>query len=187
MRAKSITSHLKPYRMLASRRTTINHMFAAAIAPHDTYEEKRIRDAVTLLGNDPDADLECAYCGDPAETWDHVFATVKHSRFSGHGHRLGNLLPCCKPCNSRKGNKAWDTYLASMPLTEAEHMRRRQIIGCYLAAYNQLEPVSALTADHERLDAIRQKVLELVAEGDEIASRIRAHPLTGPHYGELPA
>lgn len=178
MKAKSITVHLKPYRMLASRRTTINHMFAAAIAPHDVYDEKRIRDAVILLGNDPDRDLECAYCGAPAETWDHVFATVKNSRFSGHGHRLGNLLPCCKPCNSRKGNKPWETYLASLPLPDAEHARRHHLIGNYLAAYERLEPVSALTTDHERLDAIREKVLGLVAEGDEIACRIRAHAST---------
>lgn len=173
MRAKSITAHLKPYRMLASRRTTINHMFAAAVAPHDAYDDERVRAAVALLGNDPDGDLACAYCGDPAETWDHVFATVRDSRFSGHGHRLGNLLPCCKPCNSRKGNKAWGVYLESLPLEETERTRRRQLISEYLAAYERLEPASASTADHEELDAIRKTILELVAKGDEIASRIR--------------
>lgn len=102
MRLKTIATHLRPYRMLASRRTTINHMFAAAIAPNDIFDEQRVREAMILLGNDPDGDLACAYCGNPAETWDHVFATVKNSRFSGHGHQLGNLLPCCKQCNSRK-------------------------------------------------------------------------------------
>lgn len=173
MRAKSITTHLKPYRMLASRRTTINHMFAAAVAPHDIYDEEKVRAAVTLLGNDPDGDLTCAYCGDVAETWDHVFATVRNSRFSGHGHRLGNLLPCCKPCNSRKGNKSWESYLESLPLTETEHATRFATIGRYLATYERVEAISSITDDHEKLDAIRMKVLELVAEGDEIAGRIR--------------
>ena len=74
MQLKSIASHLRPYRMLARRRTTINHMFAAAIAPHDLFDEERVREAVALLGNDPDSDLACAYCGELAETWDHVFA-----------------------------------------------------------------------------------------------------------------
>lgn len=173
MRAKSITSHLKPYRMLANRRTTINHMFAAAIAPHDIYNEERVRAAVMLLGNDPNDDLACAYCGNPAETWDHVFATVRNSRFSGHGHQLGNLLPCCKPCNSRKGNKAWQTYLESLPLEKADLESRFQIIKSYLETYEIFDTAPALTNDHEILDGIRIKILELVAEGDEIATRIR--------------
>jgi hypothetical protein len=81
MRIKSIAAHLRPCRMLANRQTTINHMFAAAVAPN----EQRVRAAVALLGNDSDGDPACAYCGEPAETWDHVSATVERSRFSGHG------------------------------------------------------------------------------------------------------
>lgn len=148
-------------------------MFAAAIAPHDIYNEERVRAAVTLLGNDPNDDLACAYCGNPAETWDHVFATVRNSRFSGHGHQLGNLLPCCKPCNSRKGNKAWQTYLESLPLEKADFENRFQIIRSYLETYEISDIAPALTNDHEILDRIRIKILELVAEGDEIATRIR--------------
>lgn len=174
MRLKSIASHLRPYRMLARRRTTINHMFAAAVAPHDLFDEARVRDAVALLGNDPDSDLVCAYCGEPAETWDHVFATVKDSRFSGHGHRLGNLLPCCKPCNSRKGNKSWQAHLAALSLSEAEHARREALIDRYIGTYGRLDNEVAQATDHQQLDAIRKQILVLVAEGDEVAARIRA-------------
>lgn len=56
MGLKSIAKHLRPYCILASRRTTINHMFAAAAAPHP-YDEARVREAVALLGNDPDHDF----------------------------------------------------------------------------------------------------------------------------------
>ena len=42
MKAKSIATHLRPYVMLARRRTTINHAFAAAVAPSDTYDESRV-------------------------------------------------------------------------------------------------------------------------------------------------
>jgi hypothetical protein len=113
VRYSSIRIHLRPYNIVARRATTINHAFAAAIAPSDAYEEARIREAIRLLGQDPDTDLMCVYCDAPAKTWDHVFATVKQTKFSGFGHRLGNLVPCCKPCNSEKGNKPWDTFLRS--------------------------------------------------------------------------
>jgi 5-methylcytosine-specific restriction endonuclease McrA len=105
MRFPDIRRYLKPYSIVASRTTTVNHAFAASIAPSDTYEAAKVREAVVALGQDADADLVCVYCGAEAETWDHVHATVKDKAFSGHGHRLGNLLPCCKPCNSKKGNK----------------------------------------------------------------------------------
>jgi 5-methylcytosine-specific restriction endonuclease McrA len=174
MRLKSIASHLRSYRMLARRRTTINHMFAAAVAPHDLFDEARVREAVALLGNDPDSDLVCAYCGEQAETWDHVFATVKDSRFSGHGHRLGNLLPCCKPCNSQKGNKPWKTHLDALPLSEQERAHREALIDRYIGAFGRVDDEVAQTSDHERLDAIRGQILDLIAEGDEVAARIRA-------------
>lgn len=106
MRYPTVRNHLKPYVMVSRRKTTINHAFAAAIAPSDDYDVQRVRQALALLGQDPDQDLRCAYCGATAQTWDHVFATVKDSRFSGYGHRLGNLLPCCKFCNSAILQKA---------------------------------------------------------------------------------
>ena len=105
MRYKDIRRYLKPYSMVASRATTINHAFAACIAPCDKYDEEVMRKAIIALGQDPDSDLLCVYCGDEAETWDHIHATVREKKFSGHGHRIGNLLPCCKTCNSKKGNK----------------------------------------------------------------------------------
>jgi hypothetical protein len=149
-------------------------MFAAAIAPHDSFDEQRVREAVRLLGNNPDDDLACAYCGERAETWDHIFATVKDSRFSGHGHRLGNLLPCCKLCNSRKGNKPWQQHLASLPLSESERLRRAVLIERYIGVYGRIDSDVAQTIDQKRLEAIRSQILSLMAEGDEIAHRIRS-------------
>ena len=175
MKYASIARHLRPYRMVRKRRTTVNHMFAASIAPNDPYEVDRVRAAVATLGNDPEGDLECAYCGDDAETWDHIFATVKDSRFSGHGHRVGNLLPCCKPCNSKKGNKAWETYLATLPLAKADFRRRHDRIERYLSTYSYHDQMQLRTEDHRRLDEIRETILDLMAKADVIAERIRTH------------
>jgi hypothetical protein len=36
---------------------------------------------------------------------DHIDAQA-----NGGGHETGNLFPCCKPCNSQKGNKTIDEY-----------------------------------------------------------------------------
>ncbi len=173
MKAKSIAAHLRPYVMLVRRRTTINHAFAAAVAPSDTYDEATVAGAIRTLGMDPEKDLRCAYCHGSAETWDHIFATVKDSRFSGHGHRLGNLLPCCKPCNSAKGSKPWQTYLLSLPMTDPERDARTSAISNYIATYGTDDAHVAASDDHERLDAIRLQVLELLAEGDLLAAKIR--------------
>jgi hypothetical protein len=159
--------------MVASRRTTINHMFAAAVAPHDAHDEARLSEALLQLGNDPDADLLCGYCGQSAETWDHIFATVRDSRFSGFGHRLGNLLPCCKPCNSRKGNKSWQAHLESLRMPEPERIKRAELISNHINLYGLKEPEVSSTALHQRLDGIRLQILQLMEEADEIAAQLR--------------
>jgi len=127
-----------------------------------------------LLGMDPESDLRCAYCFDEAETWDHIFATVRNSRFSGHGHRLGNLLPCCKSCNSKKGNKPWHVHLSALSMTSEEREARTKAINNYISKYGVDDARVTGSADHDRLDAIRLQVLELLSEGDRLAAKIRA-------------
>lgn len=45
-------------------------------------------------------DGRCVYCGDPADTIDHVIPRSK-----GGTDDLDNLVPACRDCNSRKGNR----------------------------------------------------------------------------------
>src|SRR5437870_262374 len=112
MKRKSIRKYLRPYSIIGQRKTTVNHTFASAIAPTDIYDDAIVAEAIRALGQDPDDDLLCAYCDDnEADTWDHVVGLVKDQQFSGFGHTIGNLLPCCRQCNSRKGNKDWRAYL----------------------------------------------------------------------------
>ncbi|MBI3283263.1 MAG: hypothetical protein HYZ65_00215 [Burkholderiales bacterium] len=70
MRYSDIKRHLKPYGIVARRKTTINHAFAAAVAPCDEFDDQRIQKAIGLLGQDSGSDLICVYCNEPAETWD---------------------------------------------------------------------------------------------------------------------
>ncbi|MCU1266472.1 MAG: endonuclease [Acidobacteria bacterium] len=173
MRYKDIRRFLKPYSMVASRTTTISHAFAASIAPCDSFEDATVRMALSVLGQDPDAELECAYCCARAETWDHVHATVQDKKFSGYGHRLGNLLPCCKPCNSKKGNKNWLTYLRSLPITETLRAERERRINDYLTEYGAKDVIPDHLPEYEQLQELRRRVLELFREADELASIVR--------------
>ena len=171
MHYSSIRSHLKPYVMVARRKTTINHAFAAAIAPNDAYDANRVREAMRVLGQDPDQILLCAYCGAPAQTWDHVFATVKDSGFSGHGHRLGNLLPCCKPCNSAKGNKDWRLYISGLNLPGQTERAAR--IDAFLTKYGVTDVPPRDSPEYTRLLEIKEQVLALLGEADQLAQAIR--------------
>jgi hypothetical protein len=173
MHYSTIKSHLRPYVIVARRKTTINHAFAAAVAPSDAYSDEHVRGAISLLGQDPDKPLTCTYCGAQANTWDHVFATVKNSVFSGHGHRLGNLLPCCKPCNSAKGNKEWRSYLASLNLPD--EASRVSHIEAYLSEHGKLDQLPKASAEYERLLQIREQVLALLSKADQLARIIREH------------
>jgi hypothetical protein len=173
MRYGDIQRHLRPYSICANRTTTVNHAFAAAIAPCDVYDEQITRDAIRKLDQDPDADLFCVYCGSGADTWDHAHATVREKKFSGFGHRLGNLLPCCKPCNSRKGNKAWLKYLESLPLNELELARRRSVIEMYLEKFLPQDAIPEHVEEYLELQKLRDEVLEIFKKADVLAKRIR--------------
>jgi hypothetical protein len=59
MRYTSIKGHLKAYSIYARRATTINHAFAAAVAPHDAFDDKRVREALETLGQDPEKAIAC--------------------------------------------------------------------------------------------------------------------------------
>lgn len=179
MRYPTIRNHLKPYVIVSRRKTTINHAFAAAVAPSDDYSDHAVRSALAVLGQDPDKDLSCAYCGDLAQTWDHVFATVKDSQFSGHGHRLGNLLPCCKSCNSAKGNKSWQLFLEGLGLPLEAYHEAEHRISTYLSAFYFHDGPAQGSPEYDRLQQIRADVLNLLAEADEMASIIRAQQRIG--------
>lgn len=51
----------------------------------------------------------CIYCGEHGRklTMDHWVPVSRGGRTE-----VGNLIPCCKPCNSRKGNKSPEEWIA---------------------------------------------------------------------------
>ena len=52
----------------------------------------------------------CAYCGSDRDiTKDHVIAINREKLGEDH---IGNLVPCCKPCNGKKGDIDFRRFLA---------------------------------------------------------------------------
>jgi 5-methylcytosine-specific restriction endonuclease McrA len=48
---------------------------------------------------------QCAYCGDAADTLDHV-----KPRHKGGATVTTNLVPACRPCNRKKGSEEWQQW-----------------------------------------------------------------------------
>lgn len=165
MKKESIKNHLRPYSIYQGRKTTINHAFASAIAPADEYNEEELNKVLRLLGQNPDRDLTCVYCDQPAETWDHLESLVENGQFRGYGHVIGNLVPCCKRCNSEKGAKPWKEYVK-------DPQKIKQI-----EAYAELaRKVCLENVDKKWLDeynSLRDQLLTVMEKADEIAEQIR--------------
>jgi hypothetical protein len=65
-------------------------------------------------------DGECAYCTEPAETFDHVLA-VKH----GGTTEPANIVPACRRCNSSKRDRDVWEWLEATGRTAKEMMITR--------------------------------------------------------------
>ncbi len=179
MKLSSIKTHLKDYSIYQKRWTTVNHAFAAALSAADVYDEQRVSNAIRLLGQNPDSDLLCVYCGKSAETWDHISSTVDNGGFSGIGHQVGNLLPCCKTCNSKKGSKPWRVYLNSSYLghDEATIARKETQISRYLDQnIVNTKPIieEACAAELATLKELKERIYALMKEADVVSATVRA-------------
>ena len=61
----------------------------------------RTRDSLSRRAVFVRDEFQCQYCGRPADNVDHI---VPKSR--GGGHTWDNVVAACRPCNSRKENRA---------------------------------------------------------------------------------
>lgn len=176
MKKQSIKKHLQSYSIYGKRKSTLAHAFASALSVADTYEETKIDNAIKLLGQDPSQDLVCVYCGRSAKTWDHIMAIVKEGRFSGYGHQVGNLVPCCNECNSDKGNKDWKTFLITKNPNEATNLiminRIHEYIKSNTTQFKELLD-DDIKNEIEKFENIKQQIFELLKAGDQQAKIIR--------------
>lgn len=175
MKIDSIRRYLRPQTIM-SRKSTFSNAFASALAPHDAFSGPLVAEAMRDLGKDPTKDLSCVYCGEPAATWDHVFNRVIKGEFSGHGHHIRNLVPCCRTCNERKGQRHWRDWLASVGVDdEAERADRIERFLTPLESQQVAPEQFQRLAGKEmaRYLEIRQLVFDLLQEADGLAASIR--------------
>lgn len=163
---------LRP-RKITARKGTIQSAFAAAIAPHDEYDEAEARKLMLRLGQEPDA-LTCVYCDASADTWDHVVGTVGDGEFTGVGHRLRNLVPCCSPCNARKGGKNWGDYLDGLHQPASIRNERADRITAHITGCEEDSNKAWRNfPEYKQLQATRDKILKLMGLGDRQAAAVR--------------
>ncbi|HWH08328.1 MAG TPA: HNH endonuclease [Candidatus Thermoplasmatota archaeon] len=177
MGVDSLRKHLRPYSIRGRRATTIRHAFASARAPTEVYDAQRIAEAMRVLGQHNLDALNCVYCGADAETWDHLGALVRKSAPSGLGHTLGNLVPACRTCNSKRGNKPFEAWMKACGCS-AQRIARVRAYHARYAAGGTLVARRALTPTEDaRLAAIEEDIIRLMAEADAILDAMRAPPV----------
>lgn len=182
MRIESIKAHLKGQTIM-KRKSTFSAAFASALAPFDAYDRESVAAGLEDLGQDPAGELSCVYCGAAAATWDHVFRRVVAGEFSGYGHLVRNLVPCCRTCNERKGGKSWRVWLAlAAPPDETARAEAMERFLAHSAARPLTDEILAFAAPAElaRFKAVRSEVFRLLAEADALAETIRLKLLETP-------
>jgi 5-methylcytosine-specific restriction endonuclease McrA len=176
MKKSSIRKYLKR-QPISSRVSTFKNAFASALADFDAYDDLLISQALTDLGQDPEEDLACVYCGSPAATWDHVHPRVSKGEYSGHGHTIRNLVPSCRTCNEKKGALGWRAWLEKLDRPDRDDCAKR--MEKFLAGGPSRVPTlehlrASAPKQFNRFLAVRHEVLALLKEADQLADEIRA-------------
>jgi len=179
LKLDSIRSYLRPYSITQRRKTTMNNAFASAIAENTEYDPGAVAKAIQFLNLERKGELLCFYCDRPSQTWDHVKALVKNGEYSGFGHTLGNLVPCCKDCNSKKGNKDPEAYLEyKFPRDKRKREHKLHLLKVYQRRYlpsvvDQSEMERLCPAEMRELERLKRRILRDMEKADEIAKTVR--------------
>lgn len=159
------------------RKTTVNHAFASALSPSDEYDEDVIKSALNSLEQKDLKQLSCVYCESKAHTWDHLENLVKAGELNGYGHQIGNLVPCCRDCNSKKGGKPFNDFInADKRLTEIEKSNLIGRLKTHLALAKPIQPPNLNVEGQEALTnfrALQAQILGLMKEADKHAQILR--------------
>ncbi|MGE2737347.1 HNH endonuclease [Mycolicibacterium vaccae] len=165
-------SKMKTYKT-SLRGSTINHAFASALATADVYDEQKLSEALARLGQSGTEPLICVYCEAPGTTIDHLNGLVVNSSYTGHGHVIGNLVPCCNSCNQRKGKTPWRDWARTVG-TPPDQVAR-------IADYESLAPPTVSQEDLKQLypdlmeayDRLRLLTRDMLKAADHLAREIQ--------------
>ena len=185
LKASDMKNWLKQFKV-SSRSSTVTGAFVAALLPHDEYDEKTVKQAMAELGQTGDR-LVCVYCGSYATTWDHLINLVQDRKANGDGHRVRNLVPCCAPCNSSKGGTPFNDWIngyehhkrGPVPATTRVRGDRGKLVELLTLYQQKCPPRSVNDLELEaKLMAMRNRVLDILKEADELVAEARPRLLT---------
>ena len=175
MKLESIKKHLSPYSIYQKRHTTIAHAFASALAPVDVYDESKLLSALKNLGQDDADNIFCVYCRKSAQTWDHLLCLVKNGELNGYGHQIGNLVPSCKDCNSKKGSKNYQKFILENVTGDEDY--KHNLISKLDAHLRLAQPFKTDLTDVKiklaELKEIKEKIFSLMKEADGVVLEIK--------------
>lgn len=175
MKRQTIRKHLKAPKII-SRRSTWDSAFVSALVGFDPYDDEAVCEALRDLGQNPNGDLTCVYCGEPAATWDHLFGRVRGRKPTGYGHHIRNLVPCCRTCNEKKQGKPWEDWLNIKARGRDRAKRAKQIKSFLAKAQNTLRTERHLKKiapeEFEKFQQVRTRIFELVVKADKLAAAI---------------
>ena len=108
----------------------------------------------------------CNYCGEPADTKDHVIphtVLTGAQRRGGH-HDLGETVPCCRECNHLLGSKVFPSM----------EDRCHYVAGALRRRYSKLINAPAWTADElaELGPGLRASILADASRRNVVRRRI---------------
>lgn len=177
MHVRSIRTKLTANSIVQNRITTLRREFASAEASIDPFDLATVNEALKeLYGTEPTAPLKCVYCDLPAKTWDHFHRIVKDGKYSGYGHRIRNLVPCCKDCNSSK-SEDWEPWLRQRLASRGHEATDIESRIHRIRKYTErLAPDSEATIPRElreQYTAILDQIIHLCGDADVVAGKIR--------------
>lgn len=172
---------------LRGRSSTISNAFAISITPYITPSEEEIKTSYELLQLQ---EGQCAYCLGEGNGKDHLKPLVKMGMPTGYITAINNLVPCCSPCNSSKGAKAFDEWYLSdenvarlkrKGLSDSDIRKRFKIISEYERNIDEPLDYEALvgselwTEFQTRRKALLDRMNEDQVFCDMLSSKIMKH------------
>ena len=149
---------------LKNRISTINNAFSMSITPYiQESDEFKIKNYYEELGVNEN---QCVYCLRDVKFVDHLFPLVKNGMPTDYISDINNLVPCCKDCNSKKGNREFEewyndlktkAYLKNVcKLTDSKIKERYCKISNFIQKHQKQYDFKKYVTEDERKEFIRR-------------------------------
>ena len=181
---------IPPKTTITSRTSTITSQFARTKAPYLNPTPMQLNERYRQFGMNS-ITASCVYCGGVQTEWDHLFAIVDDSKWTGYFTEINNLIPACSKCNQSRGKKPYaDWMLSNAALSVKNVFIKRDKLSEEQAVFEvkkritlideviKKSPPKHLAVDHNSvLEATyenkRLEIIKLLYEAQKIADQIQ--------------